>query len=128
MKSKLNRRRGFTVIEIIVAVVIMAALFTVLVKSLDGAKTRAERSTKQTRIKEDALMYKEEVEQMLEDNFKGKKGADIASYMNKRGDKDPNNENYIFGIQGTTFGLKPGPTAIAAGIHEEILPLKHTAN
>ena len=42
IKSKLNRRRGFAIVEIIVVVVIISALFTVLVKSLGSAAQRAE--------------------------------------------------------------------------------------
>ena len=127
MKSKLNRRRGFTIVEIIVAVVIMASLFTVLVNSLNGARKRAERSTKQARVREDAVIYKQEVDGLLADSFKAKSGAQIKVYLDARNDKDPYGENYVFTVNGTTLTVQPGPQAIADGLHAEVITLSETA-
>jgi prepilin-type N-terminal cleavage/methylation domain-containing protein len=45
MKSKLNRRRGFTIAEIIIAVAIMATLVAVLMKGLQTSKANIKRDT-----------------------------------------------------------------------------------
>ena len=127
MKSKLNKRQGFTIIEIIVAVVIMAALFTVLANSLNGARKRAERSTRQARIREDAVVYKEEVEGLIADSFKAKVGADIAAYLDDRHDKDPYDQDYTFDITGSVLTVTPGTSATDAGLHEEIITLSENA-
>lgn len=127
MKSKLNRRRGFTIVEIIVAVVIMAALFTVLANSLSGARKRAERSTKQARIREDAVVYKEEVDALIAESFKAKVGANIAAYLGGRHDKDPYDQDYTFTINGDVLTVKPGTSATDAGLHEEVITLANTA-
>ena len=128
MKSKLNRRRGFTIIEIIVAVVIMAALFTILANSLNNARKRAERSTKQARVREDAVIYKEEVDGLIADNFLGGKGTDIEDHLNARKDKDPFGEDYTFSVAGNTLKVIPNATAKAAGLHDEVITLTNTAN
>lgn len=127
MKSKLNRRQGFTIIEIIVAVVIMAALFTILANSLNNARKRAERSTRQARVREDAVIYKDEVDGLIADSFLGGKGTEIRDYLNGRGDKDPYGDNYTFTVVGSTLTVKPGNSAATAGVHEEVIALTNTA-
>jgi prepilin-type N-terminal cleavage/methylation domain-containing protein len=127
MKSKLNRRRGFTIVEIIVAVVIMGALFTILVNSLGNARKRAERSTKQARVREDAVIYREEVDALISESFQGKKGADIAKYLKSRHDKDPYGQDYSFTITGDKLMVQPGSKAEKEGLHEEVIKLSQTA-
>jgi hypothetical protein len=65
IKSKLNRRRGFAIVEIIVVVVIISALFTVLVNTLDSTRGRAESGPRQARVMEDAVIFKEEVSRLI---------------------------------------------------------------
>ena len=55
MKSKLNRRRGFTIAEIIIAVAIMATLIAVLMKGLQTSRANIKRDTYQAEIKKRAL-------------------------------------------------------------------------
>lgn len=121
MKGKLNRRLGFTIIEIIVAVVIMAALFTVLVNSLSGVRARAERSPKQAQIMKDAVIYKQEVAQLIENGIKDP--ARIKDIMENRHDKDPFGEEYKFEIDGSALTVKPGTSATEAGLHDEVIIL-----
>ena len=55
MKSKLNRRRGFTIAEIIIAVAIMATLIAVLMKGLQTSRANIKRDTYQAELKKRAL-------------------------------------------------------------------------
>ena len=55
MKSKLNRRRGFTIAEIIIAVAIMATLIAVLMRGLQTSRTNIKRDTYQAELTKRAL-------------------------------------------------------------------------
>lgn len=107
------------------AVVIMAALFTVLVNSLSGVRARAERSPKQAQIMKDAVIYKQEVAQLIENGIKDP--ARIKDIMENRHDKDPYDQDYKFEISGKTLTVKPGTSATDAGLHEEVITLDHAA-
>ena len=50
MKSKLNRRRGFTIAEIIIAVAIMATLVAVLMKGLQTSRANIKRDKYQAEV------------------------------------------------------------------------------
>ena len=120
IKSKLNRRRGFAIVEIIVVVVIISAFFTVLVKTLDSARGRAESGPGQARVMEDAVIFKGEVTQLINNGI-----ADpikIKEIMEARGGKDQYGNSYEFEIAGSILTIKPGN-----GLHEEVVTLDVTA-
>lgn len=50
MKSKLSRRRGFTIAEIILAVAIMATLVAVMMKGLQSSRANIRRDTYQAEV------------------------------------------------------------------------------
>lgn len=55
MKSKLNRRRGFTIAEIILAVAIMAVLVSVMMKGLQSSRANIRRDTYQAEVNKRAI-------------------------------------------------------------------------
>lgn len=121
MKSKLNKHRGFTIVEIIVAVVIMAALMTVVMRSLQRAQTSAKRSTYQARVREDAVIYAQEVKRLVDDSIGTP--ADIKKILNDYKDKDPgtDGEAYTFEYDGATLTVIPGAALKAIGVHSEVI-------
>lgn len=101
-------------------VVIISAFFTVLVKTLDSARGRAESGPRQARVMEDAVIFKEEVTQLINNDI-----ADpikIKEIMEARGGKDQYGNSYEFEIAGSILTIKPGN-----GLHEEVVTLDVTA-
>lgn len=101
-------------------VIIITALFTVLVNSLGIAAQRAERSAGQARIREDAVVYKEEVSQLINNGIAD--AVKIKKIMEVRGGKDQYGNSYEFEIAGSILTIKPDN-----GLHEEVVTLDVTA-
>lgn len=119
MKSKLNRCRGFTIVEIIVAVVIMAALMTIVMRSLQRAQTSAKRSTYQARVREDAVVFAQEAKRIIDDGVA--KTKDVANLLNgyKAPDPGTDSETYSFSVSKGVLTVSPGQGLKDMGVHDE---------
>ena len=62
MKSKLNKHRGFTIAEIIIAVAIMATLIAVLMNGLKASRANIKRDTYQAELIKRAMTVGAKVE------------------------------------------------------------------
>ena len=91
MKSKLNRRRGFTIAEIIIAVAIMATLVAVMMKGLQSSRTNIKSDTYQAEINKRILTIGAKAEAYLFEH------GNITSFSADPDDlKDPVGQQYTF--------------------------------
>ena len=97
MKSKLNRCRGFTIVEIILAVAIMATLIAVMMKGLQSSRGNIRRDTYQAEVNKRVINI----------------GAKAEAYVFKEGtitNFPPDSDDLIDPV-GDTYTVTPaGPT------------------
>ena len=124
MKGKLNKRRGFTIVEIIVAVVIMSALMTIVMRSLQRAQTSAKRSTYQARVREDAVVFAQEAKRIIDDGVATTK--DVANILNGYHAPDPGTakDSYTFSVSKGILTVSPGTALKKIGVHEEKIKIQ----
>ena len=97
MKSKLNRRRGFTIAEIIIAVAIMATLIAVLMKGLQASRANIKRDTYQAELNKRIVNIAAKAEAYV-----FKEGT-ITNFSPDNDDiEDPVGETYAFAAENPT--------------------------
>lgn len=117
MKSKLNRRRGFTIAEIIIAVAIMATLIAVLMKGLQTSRANIKRDTYQAELKKRALTIGAKAEAYVFQNGK------LAGFTADTTDlEDPVGQTYGVTTAGPTKNgeytvtISPATSGVLAGL------------
>ena len=111
MKSKLNRRRGFTIAEIIIAVAIMATLIAVLMKGLQTSRNNIKRDTYQAELKKRMLTIAAKAEAHLFEH------GSLTNFTADANDLiDPVGQTYVFGTLARTqandpYGITLAPQA-----------------
>ena len=108
MKSKLNRRQGFTIAEIIIAVAIMAALVAVLMRGLQSSRKSIERDTYRIAMRERAALIKGRIQAARFEGITPSTGLTNISLTSEE-KKDPFGENYTFAYDSTANKLKITP-------------------
>ena len=97
MKSKLNRRRGFTIAEIIIAVAIMATLVAVLMKGLQTSRANIKRDTYQAELNKRIVNIAAKAEA-----YAFKNGNVNGFTPDSDDEKDPVGETYAFAAENPT--------------------------
>lgn len=118
MKSKLNKRRGFTIAEIIMAVAIMAILIGTVMKSLQSSRESVKADMVRAEMVKRLSLAKAKIEAALA-NEKTPQG-DLKDILGSDDLTDANGETYTFAYasQNGTYSITvtPGNKALNAGV------------
>lgn len=124
MKSKLNKRRGFTIIEVLIAVAVMAILITAVMNGINGAKKEARQKIWQTEVKKEALHAVELVEDYMSSHPTAAV-ADAAAAVKNNLRNDPTGNQYVLSSSTNGLGitLTPSKGVTSAGVQAVTLDL-----
>ena len=123
MKSKLNKRRGFTIAEIIMAVAIMAILIGTVMKSLQSSRESVKADMVRAEMAKKYGLIKGKVEAALAGGLSIDTG--LTYILSSKDLLDLNGEPYDIkfteGLNGGqhTLTLSPGPKGTALGVTTE---------
>ena len=117
MKSKLNKRRGFTIVEVLIAVAIMAILITAVMNGITGAKAEARKKIWQTEVDKETLHAIELVEQRMTNN-PNETDATVAAAVKPSLRKDPTGGTYTLTIAAGKVTLAPSQVVKDVGVSD----------
>jgi prepilin-type N-terminal cleavage/methylation domain-containing protein len=122
MKSKLNRRQGFTIAEIIIAVAIMAALVAVLMRGLQSSRKSIQRDVYRLALRERASLIRGRIQAMKLEG--AAPTADLGNLeLTSEEKKDPFGTDYSLSYDSKKeeFTITPAPkgSLAAAGVTAE---------
>ena len=116
MKSKLSKYRGFTIVEVLIAVAIMAILITAVMNGISGAKREARKKIWQTEVDKETLHAVQLIENHMASNV-GVPASDAAKAVENDLRKDPTGNKYtLTATAGGSVTLKPSGAVTAAGV------------
>lgn len=117
MENKLSKYRGFTIVEVLIAVAIMAILITTVMNGISGAKREARQKIWETAVEKEALHAAQLIEGYLASHPGSTPGdAAAASAVTDKLRRDPTGNAYT--LTATTSGsitLKPSQAVQDAG-------------
>ena len=117
MKSKLNKRRGFTIVEVLIAVAIMAILITAVMNGITGAKAEARKKIWQTEVDKETLHAIELVEERMTNN-PNETDATVAAAVKPSLRKDPTGGTYTLTIAAGKVTLAPSQVVKDVGVSD----------
>ena len=117
MKNKLSKYRGFTIVEVLIAVAVMAILITAVMNGISGAKREARQKIWQTEVDKEALHAAHLIEEYLSSHPGSTPSEAIkASAVKDSLRKDPTGQTYNLAISTKgSMTLQPSKAVQDAG-------------